>query len=323
VLVNGTDGHLYDLHYTYATNWKLDAVSGSPGSGVTLAGTPSGYAVVQSNSAFELAYVVGSNGAIYEYEYQNGAWTHLNTFTSLASGVVAVRSPSAYWYAINGAIYHKVFVEGSNGHLYVLHYGPSTNWIAPLDITGGSPPLTGSPNAHFSDQSSPPLHFVYAVDSQGNVEEFYNCDGCSQAWQRVNLGTGAGAGTVATGTPWGYTYFGQGSSVVTHILFFVDSDGHLHETFYQTRWVYQDLGAPSGTTLNGSSPNGHGDCRGIVRADQESSTSLAFGSRLGMCQPSSCGQRAPQVRGSLASTSSKHDVRDRSGRRGPEEAFYG
>ena len=243
----GTDQHFYNVFYTPASNWQATDVS----SVATFTGTPSGYAVITS-SYYELVYIVASNGSLYEFVHTGSAWALQNTFSSLASGVTAIDSSSAYSYVdSSGNTDHSVFVLGSDHHLYNLVYRPATNWQT-YDVSGSAITYNYSPSGHFSYQSNG-LHFVYAVSSSGSLEEYYSTDG-TNSWSHVSLSASG-----LNGSPESYSYLASANATsTTHIIFFPETDGHLHEEAYTTAWSAVDLGLPATGVSVQSNADGYG-----------------------------------------------------------------
>ncbi len=264
-----TSGQLVNLDYFFngAINWTYTQVT----TGASLSGSPSGYAVPGSSSYYQLVYV-RSGGQIAEYEnYLSGStytWKYVQALS--LSGANATGSPSAFTYTgtYNNSTYteHSVFVIGDNGHLYVLHYVYPLGWQQQdisLHDSGLSTPLMVEGSSPSADLSNGTTFFVYATSQNGHIYEFYANDNTQATGQPADTGAWTGAdlgvdGTLSvTGSPWGYTYTPQGGGL-SHIVFFSESDGNLYEKYYQypAGWQFVALNHPSGTSMNGASPNG-------------------------------------------------------------------
>lgn len=256
VITTGGDFATFD--YTSGGNWVYSDVSGNINGSITFSGAMSGFADISASPYVQQAYGVGSDGKLYEYRYTNSAWALQNAAT-LSSTVHATRAPSAYSFIGSNGTAYNVFVEGSNSNLYNLTYdstGALTGIVNVSSVAGESTiSVGGSPSAHVSYQGST-IHFVYLADHSGNLDEFYSIDG-SGKWNYVGLGT-SGSGVTVTGSPWAYSYLGQGATNTTHIIFFTESDGGLHEKNYTTSWANVGLGAPSGASFSGASTNAYG-----------------------------------------------------------------
>ncbi len=252
VNVVGTDGLLYDVYYPSSNgNWGVSAaVSGTQ----TISGLPSGYALASGSSYYELVYAVDTNGALREYSESNGgSWMNLNTWATLG-GVTLAGTPTAYPYTDGlGHQEHDVYVRGAgNGYLYNLRYvynGSSYAWQTPLGPIS-TVVTTNTPHANFA-YGSPGTHFVYARTSSGALEEFYQSD-AGGAWNAQAL-----VASGVSGSPWSYSYLAAGT--LTHIVFWPETDGDLHEEYYQSGWSGDlDRGPLSSTVTVASGASAYG-----------------------------------------------------------------
>ncbi len=256
--VVGTNGELYNVSFSYPKDSSKGTWGITLGESGSITGSPSGYSVINGSTYYELVYVV-ANGALKEYEDVNGSWTALASWPTLATGVTAQGTPSAYPFQDSaGHQEHSIVVQGSDNKLYNIQYRYSSStkksaWQTAFTQVSATT-TTGVPNAHISYQSTGNVHLVFAESNGGALMEFWANDGSGTWYPLTRVSSGL------NGSPWSYTYNATNGTLV-HIIFYPETDGDLHEMYYQstTGWSIDiDRGnLTSGATVN-SGANGYG-----------------------------------------------------------------
>ncbi len=253
VFGTGTNGNIYFSKWIQGIGWKYINISSMAGiANISFYGSqPNGHwEPFQGNGVLDV-YAVATNGHLWElYTTDSGTTWQAS---DLSQGLTFMGTPSAYTYTDYSmtSIYHLVYVLGTNRHLYELLWSGSASsggYWSITDIsaeTGITPALTYSPNAHAFLQNGAVDNDVYVTDTSGVVWEFLQ----QGSWTVVRHPANA------TGSPSAYSYHLDSRELQS--VFYCGSDGRLHEWWYSasTGWIANNVGAPSGTSLQYCTPS--------------------------------------------------------------------
>lgn len=238
VFVLASDGDLYIDVYDGGT-WTWANLGHG---GVPLSGTPAVINYPASDGTqHENVFLVGSDGNLYVDVYDGNRWTWANLGNA---GVPLTGSPAVMNYASSdGVLYEHVFLQGSDGNLYLNAYsGSGWAWV---NLGNGGVPLSGTPVVITYPGSDGVQHEnVFLLGSDGNLYlDYYDGHG----WTWVNLGN---PGVPLSGSPTVMNYPGSNGALHEHV-FLRGSDGQLYQDFYDgTGWTWVKLGN-GGTPLSG------------------------------------------------------------------------
>jgi hypothetical protein len=135
--VVGTDKHLYDDFYNNSTaKWTWEDMRTPSSAGVSSA--PS--AVYQTSLDRVHAFVVGTNGHLYDDFYNNTAWSWVDMGTPSPSVALSLTTaPSAVYQTSLDRVH--AFVVGTNGELYDDSYNSTSKWTwQAIGAVGSQPP---------------------------------------------------------------------------------------------------------------------------------------------------------------------------------------
>jgi hypothetical protein len=287
VFLLGSNGHLYFYDWVQTATWSPPAdISGTPP--VAWGGSPSAFGWSNHNAQYQVVYIVGADGHLYEYSSADGiTWkiqdVTASSQTALPAGVQLIGTASGYAFTANGSSQTRqsVFVTGSDGHLYNYNWVQSASSSAGLqgtwdltDVTGGvvnsggpvigtgGVTLLGSPSALYVPSGNGAFFAVYVTGSDGHLYEYVFQ---SSGWTIVDVSTQAvqPSGTQLAGAPFAYGLGragGTGSNAERDDIYVVTSDGQLAVFTYQPgatlAWSFSEQGAPSGASLIASTTSG-------------------------------------------------------------------
>ncbi len=252
VFLRGSDGNLYYDNYNPSSgSWNWYGL-GAP-SGVHLTGNPDAinYYSSAAGASFENVFVTGSDGNLYDAQYNpsSGAWSwvHLNN----PGGVQFASNPDAinYYYAAGGSTFEDVYLTGSDGNLYDAQFNPSSSswsWVhlnAPVGVH-----LTGNPAVinYYWAAAGVTLEDVYMRGTDSNLYyDLYNPSPGSWTW----YGLGAPSGVHLASNPAAITYYYAAGSETFADVYLTGSDGNLYDAQYNpspSSWSWVALSNPGG-----------------------------------------------------------------------------
>jgi hypothetical protein len=190
-------------------------------------------------------FFIPPGGGLNEVTGGNGSWQSPTTFFT-GVGFVTPQNSTVASFTAGGLLYVAFFC---NSAVCAMYSSDNVNWTL-TNISGASnapPPDVNSGLIGYADYKGNPRIFYVAISPSQSHEvfEIYRSGG----W---NGDGGASIGTVAAnGTPLvGYLY--SHNNVTTANVFYVATDGHIHETdqssstgAWSTTDVTADSGAPS------------------------------------------------------------------------------
>ncbi|MGO8844256.1 MAG: hypothetical protein ACLQFI_02695 [Methylocella sp.] len=187
-----------------------------------------------------IAFVVGSNGHLYDTFWNGQQWVWEDQETPPNHDVKAVSSPSAtYQTSLDRVI---AFVVGSDGNLYDTFWN-GQKWVwedrgTPPNPANHDVKAVSSPSATYQKSLDRVIAFV--VGSDGNLyDTFWN--GQKWVWDPGTPPNPANHDVKAVSSP-SATYQ---KSLGRVIAFVVGSDDHLYDTFWNgQKWVWEDQETP-------------------------------------------------------------------------------
>jgi hypothetical protein len=233
-----SDGHLHVAATGGSSTTWQDV--GQPAATVTVAGDPS--AVVYSPNNELDAFVRGSDNHLWRAYSFNGSTWNWADLTAQPGGVTVAGKSSAVFYSASNGMYD--FVQGTNGHLYMAYYLPSSgwNWQDHTAMAGGVS-VANDPSAVYCSSNNGLYAFVQGTN--GHLALNYYIPALGWHWQ--DHGTPPATGVTIAGAPGAVA-----NSAGTQVYAFAQgSDGHLYLNYCLSgSWYWQDHGTP-----NPSAPN--------------------------------------------------------------------
>ncbi len=284
VFLLGSNGHLYNYDWVQTATWSPPVdVSGVPP--VAWSSAPSAFGWAEQNAEYQVVYIIGSDGHLYQYASTDGStWTIRDVTaasqTPLPAGVQLGGTPSGYAFTPSGnsVTRQSVFVLGSDGHLYNYNWVPgqssapqSGTWdltdvtagaISGPSIGTGGVTLTGSPSALYLAEGSGDVFEVYCTGSDGHL---YQYAFLSSGWTLIDASQQSGqpAATLLSGSPFAVTSATEnssGASLQMDTIYAVTRDGRLAVITYEPSgtvlWSFSEQSSPPGISLLSSSESG-------------------------------------------------------------------
>jgi hypothetical protein len=203
-------------------------------------------------------FYIGTDHHIHELFWIGGTWIHTDLTTQWGGVAAAPGSNLAGTTFVppGGSNSMHVFYLGTDQHIHELNWTNNT-WI-PNDLTaqwGGAIAASGSSLLSYTflpSNGSNTMHVFYVGTNQ-HIEAL---DWVNYVWTPNDLTAEWGGATAAAGSPLtGYTFVPPGSTNGMHV-FYLSSDGHVHELFGPNgTWFPSDLtaswGGPAATSGSG------------------------------------------------------------------------
>ena len=252
------DGHVHELLWTTDAVWHDNDLSTITGAPTAASGAALDAYVLDYNNTQHVNYTT-SDGHIHEL-FTNGVWHHMD-LTSIAGGTGAAVGSGLDGYSYpddtsSDAEMHVNFI-GSDGHVHELLWTANGVWHNDDLTTMASPPRLASLSTRLSGYT-----VVYDnsqredyVSSDGHIHELRWRNGW---WQDTDLSgllnappDMIGSGLASYARPNDAT-----SNAMMHV-FYISTDGHIHELLWSTNggWLNNDLssvtGAPAAASGSG------------------------------------------------------------------------
>jgi hypothetical protein len=182
-----------------------------------------------------------------EFTYNGGSWSISGVFNG-AGGVICSNSGHIASFAGGGKMYIAYFQLDSqaNNSLFIIsttNTGTSSQvWTFPFAASSINAP-TPDRNANvvgFTDSNGKPR--IFYIGQRNGTEVLVEVEGFGSTWQvQPSLPTGA---TPVSGTAMAGYLFNTSPQV-----FFIGTDGHIHETYLTNAWLTADVTVASGAPL--------------------------------------------------------------------------
>jgi hypothetical protein len=208
VFYTGVDAHVHELWWRSGGAWQhrdLTAITGAP-NGVT-GDTPTAYVCgFQETKHLD---IVGSDGHIHEFWWDNGGWHH-NDLTADAGAPLAGGPPSGYSFDFEGT--QHVDYPGTDGHIHELWWATGTWHHTDLtSVTGGAYDYSGEPLTGYVFNVEESQHVDY-LGSDGHIHELWWLD---QAWHYRDV-TAATVAPAAISSPHAYAFSAIGTQQIVY-----------------------------------------------------------------------------------------------------------
>lgn len=245
VVFEAANGHIYQA-YSNAnpSQWGMQDITSITGASGAAIATP---LVSYCDSATDIQYVfyLGLNQHVNIF-YWYGAWS-AEDGTSLTGAVsAAVGSALTGFYEPQSHKSH-VFYEGTDQHVHELYAGLNPTAIATTDNTassGATLPAIGTALAGNFNSANTQENVFYEGIDQHIHHLIFNYTG--SAWQAEDVTSLTGGVAAALGSA--LSSFQDSVANQQHI-FFIGTDQHLHQFYYDTSWSSDDLTADTGAQI--------------------------------------------------------------------------
>ena len=280
IFVEGNNGDLYVDTYTEGGSWVLSDLTAALGPSCVkpsctpafrFTGTPSVISFVQMESGNPKlvvdVYDVGNDGELYQYWWDQGvgSWqeNNLDSYATPSDGAGFVGSPSAITYERPGSspvVYHNVYVEGSDGHVYQYYWCSQCSWqLMDLTTSVGGPSgvsFTGTPSASSVVMSGSLIIDVFVTGSDHQLYSYW-WEG-NWNWQDISSAANA-TSTQVVSSPSGFSYYLYGNSLDRCSVWVLTGNGHLQQflAVQNSPWILYDQGAPPATLTGDPDANGY------------------------------------------------------------------
>jgi hypothetical protein len=238
------NSNLYETIYPFSAATQITGVSNRP------AVAAMGGVVSYVNTVYgapELFYVTTDSSGNNDIEQLWGTTyspTNLSQYTGAES---AVSGSSLVGFIDSCADSDNVFYIGNNGHVELLTWTPAGGWTTE-DLTNATSTGLAVGTAIVGHiKGSPPNQSqeVFYLEADNNVHELWRWSGCTggaayDGWHNSDVSS-ANGDTGVGATPGSSLASLYDSKAGTEAVFYVGSDGHLHELFFSTAAIWSNI----------------------------------------------------------------------------------
>lgn len=244
----GANSNLYETVYPFSAAREITGGSTKPKV------APLGSVVSYVNTIYgapELFYLTADSNGNQDIEQLYGTTYSPTDLSTVASAPSAVVGSSLVGFIDSCADSDNVFYVGSNGHVELLTWTPGNPWSTKdlTQTTGTGLAVGTSIVGHIYGSPPNQTEEVFYLESDNNVHELWRWSGCTggagfDGWHNGDVSTANGdtGVTPATGSSLAAMF---DKTAGTDALFYVGSDGHLHELFFSAAkdWSNIDITA--------------------------------------------------------------------------------